>query len=170
MTNERDPLQEINFQQWTLNGTFLIAPQGIPARARPELVVRCQPGRHNFGHTRGTFISGYIYVGAIVGGQNDYTPGDVGFQFRLDDGKLQSAAWQHSTDFSSVFFSSEDFNNFLFGHMLPHKTHTNPPVKKVIVGLQQYLGGEVEMEFDMPDPTAVGNACGAIWHRKRSRG
>lgn len=166
MAKQYDPLREISFQQWTLRGEFLIAPRGTAPGTRPALVVRCQPGRHSFGHTRGTFLNGYIFVGSTLDASEPGAGGEVIAQFRLDSGRLQTAEWEHSTDFSSVFFSAEDLNNFLYGHLLPHKSHTNLPVKKVIVGLDQFLGGEVEMEFDMPDPSKVGDACGVIWHRK----
>lgn len=166
MVLKHDPLHETSWQEWTLEGSYVVAPRDMPSTARPAIVVRCDPGRHNFGHTRGQFVEGYLYVGVVVDTGEPGIAGDIYAEFRLDTGKLQSSTWQHSTDYSSVFFGSQDFNNFLFGHQLPHKENTSPAVRKVMIGLQQFLGGEVEMEFDMPDPSEVGEACGVIWHKK----
>jgi hypothetical protein len=48
---------------------------------------------------------------------------------------------------------------------MPHKENTSPPVRKVIIGFDEYLGGEVVMQFEMPDPTEIADACGVIWHK-----
>ena len=99
----------------------------------------------------------------------------VAVQFRLDDGKLQSENWGCSTDFSSIFFQLSNcpfcgsgysiFANLLYGHAMYHKENTNPQVRKVVIGVNEYLGGEVVMQFDMPDAKEVGEACGIIWHK-----
>ena len=47
---------------------------------------------------------------------------------------------------------------------MSHKENTSPPVKKVVIGFDEYLGGEVVMQFDMPDPTEVAEAW-VIWHK-----
>ena len=90
-------------------------------------------------------------------------------KYRLDDGeKLQNISlWSHSTDYSSVFFSNTDLNTLLYGHFMPctRRNHDAGPVKKVVIGLYEYLGGEVVMQFDMPDPSEVVEACGVIWHK-----
>ncbi len=49
---------------------------------------------------------------------------------------------------------------------LPHKEGTNPPVRKLIIGVPEYLGAEVEVEFDMPDPNEVAETCAVLWHKK----
>jgi hypothetical protein len=38
-------------------------------------------------------------------------------------------------------------------------------VRKVVIGVPQYLGSEVVMQFDMPDATDVAETCGVIWHK-----
>jgi hypothetical protein len=84
----------------------------------------------------------------------------------LDDGNLQERPWVSSTDGAGAFFAVEDLDNLLYGHLLTHKENTNPPVRKVTLGVPQYLGGEIEVEFDMPEPGDVAEVCGAIAHRK----
>src|SRR5260370_28634827 len=103
-------------------------------------------------------------------------PVSVNVQFRLDGGKLQSESWGRSTDFSSIFFSHptchicgsgyDILGNLLYGHGTYHKENTTPQVRKVVVGVPEYHGGEVVMQFDMPDATEVAEACGIILHKQ----
>lgn len=140
------------------------------------MVVRCQPGSFHHKHSEGKFLEGYIFVGSVV---DTHVSGDsdarAAVEYRLDDGKLQSDEWGHSTDYSSIFFGGETiagdtgsvvFNNLLYGHLLPHKENTTPQVRKIVIGVPEFLGGEVVMQFDMPDATDVGESCGVIWHKK----
>ena len=157
-----DPLRGTHFVQFSLEGKYLTAPRQAPASATPAMVVRCVPGTYNHGHSKGKFLNGYIFVdGVIDTGQ----AGSVHVQYRLDNGKLQNDDWSHSTDFSGVFFPSMGFNNLLYGHLLPHKEGTNPQVRKVVVGLEEFLGAEVVVQFDMPDATEVAETCGVMWQR-----
>lgn len=173
--DKSDPLRGNQYSQFSLDGKYLTPPRNAPPTATPAIVVRCQPGSFNRGHVHGKFLEGYIFVGSVVDTRVSYDSNvRVPVQYRLDDGKLQSAYWSHSTDYSSIFFGgecafcgngSEDFNNLLYGHLLPHKENTSPQVHKVVIGVPQYLGSEVVMQFDMPDATDVAEACGVIWHK-----
>lgn len=168
MSKHVDALSGKSWQRWVLLGKYLVAPRG--AREKwPSIVVDCQPGRYRGGHERGEFLKGFIDVGAVVASHNGPWGAAVAdtVELRLDQRKPQDAGdWDVSTDYSSVSFSGVDFDNLLYGHLLLHKAHTTPPVKTVIVRVQQYLSGNVGMEFEMPDPQAVADACGAIWHKK----
>ena len=170
--NERtDPLRDTHFVQFSLDGRYLTPPKSASAEAVPSIVVRCAPKSHNHGHTRGVFMQGYIFVGGIVDSQVS-AEGSVGVtvQFRPDDGKLQTEVWNHSTDFSAIFFSSagsgwDIFANLLYSHRAYHKEDTNAQVRKVVIGVPEYLGGEIVMQFDMPDASDVAETCGIIWHK-----
>jgi hypothetical protein len=35
-----------------------------------------------------------------------------------------------------------------------------------MLGAPEYLGSEVEVRFDMPDPSDVAEACGVVVHKK----
>lgn len=59
----------------------------------------------------------------------------------------------------------DTFANLLYAHHLYHKENTNPQVRKVVLGVNEYLGGEIVMQFDFPDSTEVADACGVIWHK-----
>jgi hypothetical protein len=167
-----DPLRGTQFVQFTLKGEYLTPPRDAAPGSTPAIVVRCIPGVHNHGHTNGIFTEGYIFVGGILNSHvSDGGKVGVSVQFRLDDGKLQTHVWNHSTDFSSVFFRDplgsgwEQFANLLYGHETYHKENTNPQVRKVIIGLEEYLESEVVMQFHMPEATEVAEACGIIWHK-----
>jgi hypothetical protein len=140
------------------------------------MIVRCVPGKDHRGHTNGKFLNGYVYIGSVVNSDvSDAGDVVVPIQYRLDDGKLQSENWGRSTDFSAIFFAHPNcplcgggydiFANLLYGHATYHKENTNEPVRKVVIGVNEYLGGEVVMQFDMSDPTDVAEACGIIWHK-----
>ena len=117
-----DPLRKLEYSQFVLEGKYLIPPRA-KAPAPPTLVARCQAGNSNFGHAHGKFLKGYLSVDAVL----DFHAGGVPVSLRLDEGKVQSAHWTQSTDGSGAFFESVEFNNLLYGHMLPHKEGTNPP-------------------------------------------
>ena len=164
-TDKADPLRGTQFIQYSLDGKYLTAPRNAPSNATPTVIVRCVPGSHSRGHLRGKFIEGYIFVGGVV---DSHVSADAStsttVEFRLDDGKLQPASWSHSTDFSSLFFSDIDFDNLLYGHLLRHKENKGQQVRKVVLGVPEFLGGEVVMQFDMPEAAEVADACGVIWH------
>jgi hypothetical protein len=171
---KKDPFRGDSFMLFTLEGRFLTPPQ-TTTLTNPVMVIRCVPGDDNKGHTKGKYISGYIATGAVVDTNvNDSGNVVIKVQFRLDDGKIQSAQWTRSTDFSSIFLKRQyafagsgydDFANLLYGHMTYHKENTNPQVKKILFDVPEYLGGEVVMQFDLPDSIAVAEACGIIWHK-----
>ena len=95
----------------------------------------------------------------------DFHEGRVPVEFRLDDGKLRQTAWASSTNGAGAFFTSADFNNLLYGHLLPHKESTGGAIRKVILGVPEYLGGEIEAAFEMPEPGDVADVCGVIAHK-----
>jgi hypothetical protein len=53
----------------------------------------------------------------------------------------------------------------LYRHAMYHKENTTPQVRKVVIAVSEYLGGEVVMQFDMPDATEAAKACGIILHK-----
>jgi hypothetical protein len=173
--DKTDPLRGNQFSQFSLEGKYLTAPRNAAANATPEIIVRCQQGSFSRGHLHRKFLEGYIFVGSVVDARvSDDLSVRVPVEYRLDDGKLQSTQWNHSTDYSSIFFGGEcplcgngsvDFNNLLYGHLLPHKENTTPQVHKILIGVPEYLGSEVVMQFDMPDATDVAETCGVIWHK-----
>jgi hypothetical protein len=161
---EADPLRGTTVTTYQLEGKFLKKPQNVTADY-PSMILKCQKGVFERGTAAGKFQAGYIYVGDITD-SGGASANRVHVQLKLDEGKLQDAYWNNSTDFSSIFFSQMDLNNLFYGHMLPHKPNTSPQVQKVLIGVQEWQAGEVVMEFDLPNVENVADSCGCINHIK----
>ena len=57
----------------------------------------------------------------------------------------------------------------MYGHFMPHKEGTpNPQTRKLVVGMEEFLGSEVVVRFDLPEYSDVLEACGVIWHKSES--
>jgi hypothetical protein len=170
-----DPARGVSFTQFSLTGKFLTPPQNS-SPTNPAMFIRCIPVSNHHGHTKGKFLEGYIWVGGHI----NYDVSETGtsfvpVEFRLDDGKLQSERWGRSADPSAVFFADptcascekgyEVFANLLYGRREFRKQDANPQVRKIVIGVDELLGSEIVMQFDLPDATEVAEACGIIWHK-----
>jgi hypothetical protein len=79
----------------------------------------------------------------------------------VDDGKSQiGLGWELTTNLSGAFFPGPVLTEFLYGHK--HKIDPAKPVHKLVVVMKELAGGDIIMQFDMPDPTTVAEACGVI--------
>jgi hypothetical protein len=172
-----DALRRVSYTRFVLQGKYLVSPKNQNAGELPALVVHCSPAQHSVGYhifTNGRFLAGYLVSGTIVNSQVMVHEGFLGttfpvvvpVMFRLDDGKLQTENWSVSTDHTSAFFGSDTVNNFLYGHIFPHKDGKGDPVHRIVLGLDEAVAGEVQIQFDMPDPTPVAEACGVVVHKK----
>jgi hypothetical protein len=164
-TEETDAFRGTSFSQFTLAGKFLAPPTNHASEA-PTLVVQCVAGRHLLrgihAFTNGKLLSAYLIVGTVLNSHS----GEITVQYRLDDGKIQPDWWHPGTDGMAAFLPESALDNLLYGHTLLHKEGTNPPVRKVVISLDEYLASEVVMQFDMPDPTQVAETCGVVYHKK----
>ena len=163
-TEKTDPLRGTDYSQFILSGKFLTPPRSGAGEA-PIFFVKCIPGgRHRVsgGYKSGKFLDAYIVVHAVVDTDN----GRAYPKYRLDDSKIHDDSWGIGTDGTAVFPEETGVNTLLYGHFMPHKEGTNGPVHKVVIAVNEYLGAEVVMQFDMPDPSQVADACGLIVHRK----
>jgi len=126
--------------------------------------VRCKEGSHRYGNgtLNGKFLTGFLAVDAVL----DFRESGMPVEYRLDDGKLQYRNWVQSTDGLGAFFNDIEFNTSVYGHFMPHKNNTNPPVRKVVIGMPEYLGAQIQVEFEMPEPGVVGEVCGVVLHKK----
>jgi hypothetical protein len=102
-------------------------------------------------------------------------------QYRLDDGKVKSfPPLSHSTDFSAIYLSDtlgnfSDFKDIILGdllysHKAAYKENTSVPARKAVIQVSEYLGGNITMEFDFPDPTEVADSCGLFLYKKKQTG
>lgn len=159
-----DAFRGTHYTRYILTGSFLQAPSDGQLEA-PALVVDCQPGHHSVGYhvyKNGQFYDAFIIVGAMVSG----APEGIPVQYRLDGGKIQSGVWNRSTNFKSLFLSEGTLNNLFFGHFARHSANTSSPINSFAVAVDEYVAGEVDMRFDLPDDPTVAEACGLIVHKK----
>jgi len=161
--DKSDPLRGTSYSQFTLTGKFLTPPK-MSGDESPVFIVKCVPSGHRRsggGYVNGKLLDAYIVVRAVV----DHGK-EVFVQYRLDDGKMHKEFWNVGTDGTAIFPPEIELNTVLYGHFLPHKEGTNDPVHKLVMGVNEYLGTEVVMQFDMPDPAEMADACGLLIHKK----
>jgi len=161
-TEKTDALRGTSYSQFVLAGTFLTPPKHDSGT--PVFVLRCVPGEHSRGwheYKNGKFLDAYVTVGAVV----DHASG-VWVSYRLDDGKIHKDSWGAGTDGTAIFPDEIQLNTLLYGHFMPHKEGTGGPVHKIVIAVNEFLGAEIVMQFDVPDPTPAAEACGIILHKK----
>jgi hypothetical protein len=139
--------------QFTLTGKFLTSPRSA-AQNRPALLVSCVPDRHD--ESEGKYSDAQLLVGSAL--KIDFVEPpelntgtsynqEVSVQFRLNDGKAGEKQWMAGADKSSASIPKDVVKEML-------RAHT------VVMTVREKDAGEVEMQFDMPDPTQVEKACG----------
>jgi hypothetical protein len=132
---EDDPLHAKVHDSFTLNGVYLTPPR--LSTGTPSIVVKCMGGKVE---------QSYLNVHAVVVRHEGYQP--EGLEVRMDgksDGHFLVDAI--STDGEGLYFTRLDLKEMLYA-------------KKVIVGVNEYLGPQVVMQFDIPDPSPVMEKCG----------
>jgi hypothetical protein len=155
-TPKSDPLTGRSYIQYELDGKFLTPPAHSDGKP-PYISLRCDPSP-NHSRISGKLLDGFIVVNTVIDIKNG---SETTVQYRLDDGKLQTAYdASNSTDFQAIHIEGLMLNNLLWGHNLFHKPGTGDQVHKVVIGAQEHLAGKVVMQFDMPDAQQVGAACG----------
>jgi len=166
-TDKSDPLHQTSFKEFSLQGKFLVPPRQS-SLSTPLLVLHCQPGRHGKFRTNGRFVEGWIATGAVLDSRVDSRVDGVRalVEYRLDDKTLQPDLWGVSTDRSGVFLDNVRLDNLLYGHLLLHKEGTSAQVRRIMLGVPEYLAAQIQMQFDLPDSTEVADACGVILHRR----
>jgi len=181
-----DALRGTKSTRFTLEGKFLEAPQQSKISS-PTFVVDCDPSKwRDNRHQHGKLLDAYIVVGAVLDTKVDVASGVTGpgvinglhVQYRLDDGKVHSEFLAHSTDFSAIFLSSPEhglFGDFkdiilselLYTHKAAYKENTSVPARKAVIRVSEYLGSDITMEFDFPDPTEVADSCGLFLYKQK---
>jgi hypothetical protein len=182
-TEKTDPLTDASSVRFTVTGKFLQAPSKSSVD-KPSFVLVCDPTKTQMrGKIRGKVLGAFMVVGAVVDSGNNFerdalserhpNPSLVGVRYRRDDEKkVQEAEWFHSEDFAALYVASQyggtdiEINNLLYGHMLTHKEGKGEQVRKIVISVPEYLGGDVVMQFDLPDLTNVSDACGLVIHKR----
>ncbi len=151
-----DALTGESFVSYTLTGKYLTPPSQNPDTP-PTIKLRCDPKPHH--RVSGKLLAGFIVVNTVLDLENG---GHSTVKYRLDDGKPQTAVGlAYSTDYQAISIDDLLLMNMLWGHMFFHKPNSNPQVHKVVIAVQEHLGGQIVMQFDMPDASQVSTSCGA---------
>ena len=145
-----DAARDSSTTQFTLPGKFLTPPKkdvGDP----PALVVTCKPHA-----SRRKFSTAYVNVGAPLNIEyvepdeikagTSYFP-KVTVRYRLDDRKEGKEQWTPGGEKTSA-----SIPRAMLEKMLRART--------VQVKLAEFHAGEISMQFEIPDSTQLGTACG----------
>ena len=132
-----DPLNAKVHDQFVLEGSYLTPPR-LPGQA-PSIVVECFDGKVE---------QNYFNTGAVVVHRDQSQHGTLLLEERIDGKKSVILTTGLSTDGQSVFFTRYDLRDILHA-------------KQVIIGAYEYMGAQVVMRFDIPDPSPVMEKCGS---------
>ena len=162
ITSMSDALTGKSYTLYVLPGKFLTPPWKVTDIA-PTISLRCDPASHR-GKVRGKLIEGFIVVNTVIDLKNG---GKSTVQYRLDDGKLQDAEGLvgNSTDYQAISFDDLFLDNLIWGHQIYHKPGTSQQIRKVVIGVQEHLAGQIVMQFDLPDSEQVAAACGTEYSK-----
>jgi hypothetical protein len=133
-----DPLHAKTIDTFTLQGKYLTPPRAVTTGQIPVLVIRCVKGK-----VEQNYFNFYAVLATRAG---SIYP--VMMEARIDGKSTSIEADGVSTDGTSAYFPRYELKKVLRAHV-------------VIVGANEYLGPEIEAQFDIPDTKAVFAACGS---------
>jgi hypothetical protein len=144
--------------RFTLVGKFLKSPQGdVPNR--PALVLDCIPATMSH-KTEGKFVAGNLLVGIPL--KIDYVEPEeihgtsyypkVVVHYRINDTKEEEEKWTPGTDKLSATISKDWVKKIL-------------RARTVEITARDDRGKDIAMQFDVPDPTPIEQACNVDEHK-----
>jgi hypothetical protein len=159
-SQESNNADAYRYARFTLVGTFLSPPPNA-VTTRPAVVVDCVPAAKS-PRGKGTFLDGKLLVGMplkivyvepseILEGMS-YFP-KVAVQLHTDTGKdTEGKQWSPGSDRTSAVISKHSLQQIL-------RAHT------VGITAEDENGNRLAMQFDIPDPGIVDDACHLSAHR-----
>jgi hypothetical protein len=156
-SQKNDTARSFTYTQFTLTGKFLSAPHD-PVADRPVLALDCIPGSGSRS-SRGKFLAANLLVGTTLKiifvepeeiRGTSYFP-KVALGYRIDDGKDEQRQWNPGADKTSVSIPKESVKQLLRAH-------------SVAITLDDDHGTQVAIQFDLPDPALVEQACNVDEH------
>jgi hypothetical protein len=166
----RDAFRGTQLTEFRLEGKYLAAPTKYSSN--PELLLHCIPASNTAGKN-GKLAEAFLIAGDVRLAHSRSSKANasrVATQYRLDDGKIHTEYLYPSTDYKAVSLQPAGcgecvVNDFFYGHQISHKEGTSPQVRKVVVSIPELRGGEIVVQFDLPDVTEVAKACGVTYHK-----
>jgi hypothetical protein len=166
----KDSFRGTEYTEFSLAGRYITAPLHASSN-NPVLMLDCTPGAHGSGN-KGGLASAFLYPGHTVADEHGSHSrnGRIRTEYRLDDGKIHAEFLYPSTDFKGISLKAPGcgecvVNDFFYGHQISHREGTSPQVRKIVLNIPEYKGGDVVIQFDLPDVTEVARACGVSYHR-----
>jgi hypothetical protein len=141
------------YDQYTLTGKFLKAPQKGDLANRPALVVDCNPPKETR-NGKGKFESANLLVGPALKIHyvepqeirgTSYFP-KIFVQYRINDGKEVKGQWAPGSDKASASIPKDMMKRLLRAQTVDITTNDD-------------TGAPIVMKFDMPDPGPVAQGC-----------
>jgi hypothetical protein len=133
-----DPLHAKTIDAFVLEGKYVTPPRLVTTGQNPVLVIRCMKGKVE---------QNYFNFNAVLATRTG-SIFPVMMDARIDGKSTTIGADDISTDGTSAYFPRSDLKRILRARL-------------VIVGANEYLGPEIEAQFEIPDTTAVFAACGS---------
>ena len=168
-SEKRDALRGVINKDLTLHGKYLTAPQKAQAGALPAIELRCAYDPKAKGkHAHGEMLEARIALGMVAASSPD-KHGDAltRVHYRLNEGKLQDEWWQLTADQAHLrfegFATRGAMRGILTGHLLPFRHKGDLDLDKIIIGVEEFQGREVVMQFDLPESEEVAASCGTVW-------
>jgi hypothetical protein len=153
-----DAVRGTPYTRFTLMGKFLRSPNDVSIG--PALAVDCIPSKVSH-KAEGKFLAGNLLVGTAL--KIDYIePEEINgtsyfpkviVRYRLDEGKEEKEQWSPGTDKTSASFPKDLLEKMLRAHTF-----------EITAGDDR--GSQVVMQFDMPDPAPIEEACDVDDHKK----
>lgn len=158
-TSQRTDYHGAPYTQFTLAGRFVKRPHA-DVTSPPSLVVNCEPTKESR-WSRPGFRDALLRVGTNL--KIDYIEPEeiramsydpkVTAEYRLDDRKVENEEWAPGPDKTSAYLPKEALAKLLQAHT-------------VLITVNEESAAEVEMQFDVPDPGKLSQACHLKLHRK----
>ncbi len=162
-TKQQDPLHGTSFDTFSLTGTYLNFPE-VQKGQSPRIVVLC---------SRGKFTQAYLDTGMVIEpAQNSLNGGlahslkgaiQAEVEIRKDDKKPGTSYWEITNNSRALSLDATQLSELLTGHLMGTEKDWSHPVRRLIFGVVEFGGNEIEMQFYTPDAEAdapLALACG----------
>lgn len=162
-SRQQDPLHGTVFDSFTLLGKYLTAREGAGVQS-PRIVVLCSQGRMK---------QAYLDTGIVVQPAESATNAGFAHSFkgavqsaveiREDSKKPRTDYWEITNDSHALSFDHDDLTELLTGHMMGTERNWQHPTRRLIFGVIEFGGNEVEMQFATPEAEGdapLVRACG----------
>ena len=158
-SQKTDAARAMTFTRYTLAGKFPTPPQGDPAN-RPALTLDCIPAAESHS-SKGRFLAGSLLAGSPlkviyvepeeIHGTSYYPK--VTVRYRIDGAREEEEKWSVGTDKTSVSIPKDVLKKILHARI-------------VAITADDDRGPQISMQFDMPDPKLVEEACNVDYHKE----